>query len=230
MSETLTLSAVKRDRAGKGSARAARRDGNIPAVIYGDRKEPLSIILNANEFRKLINQFSIFSQLLNVKVDGEDNNVLTRDIQLHPVTDVPLHADFLRISKGAKVAVMVAVQFINEEQSPGLKSGGILNVVRHEIELSCPATAIPENIIVDLDDTNIGDSIHISAVGLPEGVEPTITDRDFTIATIAAPAAEEVDEPETVEGEDAEGLDENGEAEGETEAEADTEADSEKQE
>ena len=190
MSDTLTLSAAKRDRAGKGSARAARRDGQIPAVIYGDRKEPLSITLNANEFRKLINQPGIFSQLLNITVDGADNSVLTRDIQFHPVTDVPLHVDFLRVSKGAKIAVMVPVEFINEDKSQGLKTGGILNVVRHEVELECPANAIPDNIVVDLDGTNVGDSIHISAISLPNGVEPTITDRDFTVATIAAPASE----------------------------------------
>lgn len=190
MSDTLTLSASKRDRAGKGSARAARRNGEIPAVIYGDRKEPLSITINANEFRKLINQPGILSQLLNINVDGSENSVLTRDIQFHPVTDVPLHADFLRVSKGAKIAVMVAVEFINEDKSQGLKTGGILNVVRHEVELECPANAIPENIVVDLDGTNVGDSIHISAIALPDGVTPTITDRDFTVATIAAPASE----------------------------------------
>ena len=190
MSDTLTLSASKRDRAGKGSARAARRNGEIPAVIYGDRKEPLSITINANEFRKLINQPGILSQLLNITVDGSENSVLTRDIQFHPVTDVPLHADFLRVSKGAKIAVMVAVEFINEDKSQGLKTGGILNVVRHEVELECPANAIPENIVVDLDGTNVGDSIHISAIALPVGVTPTITDRDFTVATIAAPASE----------------------------------------
>jgi len=207
MSDTLTLSASKRDRAGKGSARAARRDGQIPAVIYGDRKEPLSITLNANEFRKLINQPGIFSQLLNITVDGSDNSVLTRDIQFHPVTDVPLHADFLRIAKGAKIAVMVAVEFINEETSPGLKTGGILNVVRHEVELECPANAIPESIVVDLDGTNVGDSIHISAITLPSGVEPTITDRDFTVATIAAPASE----TEEVETEEVEATEDEGE-------------------
>ena len=190
MSDTLTLSASKRDRAGKGSARAARRNGEIPAVIYGDRKEPLSITINANEFRKLINQPGILSQLLNITVDGSENSVLTRDIQFHPVTDVPLHADFLRVSKGAKIAVMVAVEFINEDKSQGLKTGGILNVVRHEVELECPANAIPENIVVDLDGTNVGDSIHISAIALPDGVTPTISDRDFTVATIAAPASE----------------------------------------
>lgn len=212
MSDTLTLSAVKRDRAGKGSARAARRDGQIPAVIYGDRKEPLSITLNANEFRKLISQSGIFSQLLNISVDGADNSVLTRDIQLHPVTDIPLHIDFLRIAKGAKIAVMVAVEFINEDKSAGLKTGGILNVVRHEVELECPANAIPESIVVDLEGSNVGDSIHISAIELPKDVTPTITDRDFTVATIAAPASEtevetdveaaEGDEPAAGEGEE----------------------------
>lgn len=212
MSDTLTLSAVKRDRAGKGSARAARRDGQIPAVIYGDRKEPLSITLNANEFRKLISQSGIFSQLLNISVDGADNSVLTRDIQLHPVTDIPLHIDFLRIAKGAKIAVMVAVEFINEDKSAGLKTGGILNVVRHEVELECPANAIPESIVVDLEGSNVGDSIHISAIELPKDVSPTITDRDFTVATIAAPASEtevetdveaaEGDEPAAGEGEE----------------------------
>lgn len=217
MSEQLTLTAVKRDRSGKGAARAARRDGLLPAIIYGDRKESVSITLNANEFRKLISQTGIFSQLLNVTVDGDDNSVLTRDIQLHPVTDVPLHVDFLRIAKGAKIAVMVAVEFINEDKSPGLKTGGILNVVRHEVELECPATAIPENIIVDLDGTNVGDTIHISAIELPEGVTPTITDRDFTVATIAAPAAEVEEVPETeadeeaAEGEQAEQTEEEGE-------------------
>lgn len=194
MSDLTTLDAVKRDRAGKGSARAARREGLIPAVIYGDRKDPLSITIDDNTFRKLMNQPGIFSQMLNVKVDGEDNTVLPRDIQFHPVTDVPLHIDFLRIAKGAKIAVMVAVEFINEQTSPGLKSGGILNVVRHEVELSCPATAIPEKITVDLDGTNVGDSIHISAISLPANVEPTITDRDFTVATIAAPQSETAEE------------------------------------
>jgi len=187
MSDTMTLSASKRDRAGKGSARAARRAGLIPAVIYGDRKDPVSINLDANAFKKLISTPGIFSQLLNITVDGEKNNVLARDIQFHPVTDVPLHVDFLRISKGATITVSVPVVFLNEEKSPGLKAGGVLNVVRYEVEVSCPATNIPENVEVDLEGTVIGDSIHISAVTLPQGVEPTITDRDFTIATIAAP-------------------------------------------
>jgi len=215
MSDTMTLSASKRDRAGKGSARAARRAGLIPAVIYGDRKDPLSITLDANAFNKLISTPGIFSQLLNITVDGEKSNVLARDIQFHPVTDVPLHVDFLRISKGATIAVSVPVVFLNEEKSPGLKAGGVLNVVRYEVEVNCPATSIPENLVVDLEGTVVGDSIHISAVSLPEGVEPTITDRDFTIATIAAPTVapvetetEDTDDAATEEGDEDTGADE----------------------
>ena len=208
---SMTLSATTRDRVGKGSARAARRAGLIPAVIYGDRKEPLSINLDANTFRKLMSQPGIFSQILSIEVDGSSNSVLTRDIQFHPVTDVPLHIDFFRVSKGSTITVAVAVEFINHEASPGLKTGGVLNVVRHEVEVNCPAVSIPESLTVDLDGANVGDSIHISAVNLPEGVEPTISDRDFTIATIAAPTV--ATEPEAVsddaeEGEEAEASEE----------------------
>ena len=218
MAEIVALGAEKRTQAGKGSARAARRAGLVPAVIYGDRKNPVSVTLDSNTFRKLIAQSGIFRQILALKVEGESTNVLTRDIQFHPVTDIPLHVDFLRVSKDARVSVAVVVEFINEEQSPGLKSGGVLNVVRHEIEVNCPALSIPEKFVIDLDGLNIGDSIHISAVEMPEGVTPTITDRDFTIATIAVPTItveEEVDTSETEEGDEA--------ADGDQEA-ADTDA------
>ena len=218
MADIMALGAEKRTQAGKGSARAARRAGLVPAVIYGDRKNPVSVTLDSNTFRKLIAQSGIFRQILALKVEGESTNVLTRDIQFHPVTDIPLHVDFLRVSKDARVSVAVAVEFINEEQSPGLKSGGVLNVVRHEIEVNCPALSIPEKFVIDLDGLNIGDSIHISAVEMPEGVTPTITDRDFTIATIAVPTItveEEVDTSETEEGDEA--------ADGDQEA-ADTDA------
>jgi|TARA_X000000950_G_C13913776_1_gene659998 large subunit ribosomal protein L25 len=194
MAETMKLSAIKRDRAGKGSARAARRDGLIPAVIYGDRKEPLSITLDANTFRKLVNQPGIFRQILSIEVEGSSTDVLPRDIQFHPVTDIPLHVDFLRVAKDAKVTVMVAVEYINDDKSPGLKTGGVLNVVRYEVEVNSPANAIPEKFVIDLEGTQVGDSIHISAVTMPEGVTPTITDRDFTVATIAAPMGETVEE------------------------------------
>ena len=222
MAETMTLSATKRDRAGKGSARAARRDGLIPAVVYGDRKEPLSITLDANAFRKLVNQPGIFRRILAIEVEGSSTDVLARDIQFHPVTDVPMHIDFLRVSENAVVSVSVAVEFINEEESPGLKGGGVLNVVRYEVEVNCPATAIPQKFTVDLTGLEIGDSIHISAIEMPEGVTPTITDRDFTVATIAAPTIEVepvVEETEGEEGEEGEEGAEGAEGEGKEGAE-----------
>lgn len=202
MSETIQMSATKRDRAGKGSARAARRSGLIPAVIYGGKTAPETININDNSFRKLMSQPGIMSHVIALDVEGKTTNVLPRDIQFHPVTDAPLHVDLLRITASSTVMVMVPVVFTNEDASPGLKGGGVLNIVRHEIEMSCSATSIPESLTVDLTGTEIGDSVHISAVSLPENTQPTITDRDFTIATIAAPTVE-VEVEETVEEETA---------------------------
>ena len=206
MSDMTTISADQRERVGKGSARAARRAGKVPAVIYGDKKDPLGITMEAREITKLIHQPGIFGRLLDVTVDGTKSTVLTRDIQFHPVTDVVMHMDFLRVSGSAKVAVGVPVEFINEDSCPALKIGGVLNVVRFEVELNCPATAIPEKVTVDLDGLKIGDSIHISAITLPDGVEPTITDRDFTVATLQSPGGgvKNEDEDEAEGGADAE--------------------------
>jgi large subunit ribosomal protein L25 len=203
MSDNTTISAEQRERVGKGSARAARRAGLVPAVIYGDKKDPVGINLNARDITRIVHQPGIYGRLLDIDLSGKKHTVLTRDIQFHPVTDVILHMDFLRVSGSAKVAVAVPVEFINEDSCPGLRIGGVLNVVRYEVELLCPATAIPEKITVDLDGIKIGDSIHISAIPLPDGVEPTITDRDFTVATIASPGGGVKNEDE--EGEDAEG-------------------------
>ena len=187
MSETTEISAIERTRVGKGSARASRRAGMIPAVIYGDKKSPISIELEERVIRKIIHEPGIFGRLLNINVDGTVTTVLTRDIQMHPVTDEPLHMDMLRVGKKSSVAVAVPVEFINEELAPGLKVGGVLNIVRHEVELNCPAGNIPEKIVIDLSGVNVGDSIHISAVTLPDDATPTITDRDFTIATLQSP-------------------------------------------
>jgi large subunit ribosomal protein L25 len=196
----LNLSATKRDRAGKGSARAARRSGLIPAVIYGGKIAPETININANTFTKMMNQPGIMSNVIKLEVEGKSTNVLARDIQFHPVNDRPLHIDFLRITASSTVTAMVPVNFINEDTSPGLKGGGVLNVVRHEIEMNCSAINIPESLTVDLAGTDIGDSIHISAIALPDDAQPTITDRDFTIATIAAPTVEvETSDDETAE-------------------------------
>ncbi|MDP6219544.1 MAG: 50S ribosomal protein L25/general stress protein Ctc [Alphaproteobacteria bacterium] len=187
MSDMTTISASERERVGKGSARAARRAGLVPAVIYGDKKNPVGITMEAREITKIVNQPGIFGRLLEIDVAGTKSTVLTRDIQFHPVSDVVMHLDFLRVSQSATVAVAIPVEFINEDKCPGIKIGGVLNIVRYEVELNCPATAIPEKITIDLDGVKIGDSIHISAIPLPEGVSPTITDRDFTVATMASP-------------------------------------------
>ena len=187
MSDITTISASERERVGKGSARAARRAGLVPAVIYGDKKDPVGITMESREVTKIVHQPGIFGRLLEIDVAGKKSTVLTRDIQFHPVTDTIMHMDFLRISQSATVAVAVPVEFINEDKCPGIRIGGVLNVVRYEVELNCPATAIPEKITIDLDGVKIGDSIHISAIPLPDGVTPTITDRDFTVATLASP-------------------------------------------
>lgn len=191
MAENTSLTAQARDRAGKGVARALRREGRVPAVVYGDKKSPDLISLGYNEVMRLWNKGTFMSHLVDLEVDGKVQRVIPRDVQLDPVRDFVIHVDFLRLGKGATIAVEVPVHFNNEEESPGMKRGGALNVVRHEVELNCPAESIPESIEVDLTGVDVGDSIHISAVKLPDGVTPTITDRDFTIATIIAPKTAE---------------------------------------
>ena len=183
------LKAEAREQVGKGSARAVRRDGKVPAVIYGDKQPPLSIALSYKDVYYKIHGGGFLTTIATIEVDGKKIRVLPKDYQLDPVRDFPMHVDFLRVGKDTQVNVNVPVHFINEEKSPGLKRGGVLNIVRHEVEVHCPANAIPDSITINLAGTNIGDSIHISAVKLPEGVKPTITDRDFTIATIAGSSA-----------------------------------------
>jgi large subunit ribosomal protein L25 len=187
MSDVVELPAVARDRAGKGPARAARRAGQVPGVIYGAKKDPSLISVEGRLLNKLLHQGGFFSTLFDVKVDGKAERALARDIQFDPVTDFPVHVDFLRVSGTTSVHVEVSVHFLNEDKCPGIKEGGVLNVVRHEIELVCRADAIPAHIDIDLTGLEIGEGVHISMVKLPDGVHPAITDRDFTIATIAAP-------------------------------------------
>ncbi len=187
MANVITMSARARDRVGKGAARAVRREGFVPAVIYGGKQPPLSIAIDPKALNRELDKGTLFTGLLDLQVEGTKHRVLARDVQYHPVTDRPLHADFLRVSERTRIDVAVPVEFTNEETCPGLKRGGTLNIVRHEVEVSCLASAIPQAIVVDLNGLDIGDSIHISHVTLDDGVEPTITDRDFTIATIAAP-------------------------------------------
>ena len=189
MSEATVLAAEVRERAGKGVARQTRRAGRIPAVIYGNKEKPVTISLDRLKFERVLRTPGFFTHLFDVKVGEASYHVLPRDVQFDPVTDVPIHVDFLRVSKEARVTVAVPVEFVNAEKSPGLKRGGMLNIVRHEIEVVCKAEEIPEHITVNLEGFDLGDSIHISSVKLPAGVSPTITDRDFTVATIAAPSA-----------------------------------------
>jgi len=205
MAEAFVLNAEKRERAGKGAARATRRAGRVPAVIYGDKKDSVMISIDPKELKRFIKTGSFFAHLVEIKDDSGSHRVIARDIQLDPVTDRPLHIDFMRVTKGVKIAVNIPLHYINEEESPGLKLGGVLNVVRHEVELNVSPESIPEFIEVDLTGAEMGDSIHISAVTLPNETAPTITDRDFTVATIAAPSSVKSsgldDEDEELEGE-----------------------------
>jgi large subunit ribosomal protein L25 len=183
--ETIELDALARPRVGKGAARQVRREGKVPAVIYGDNKPPEAIALDYNEIWKQYLKGHFTSTVFKLKIDGEERLVIPRDMQLDPVRDTPVHIDFLRIGKDGLIRVLVPVRFINEGQSPGLKRGGVLNIVRHDIEVWCPYDKIPAAFTVDLTGVQIGRSIHVSSLELPEGVRPTITDRDFTIATVA---------------------------------------------
>lgn len=201
MSETVALTAVAREKVGKGAARAARREGLVPAVIYGDKQPPAPIALPVRDVEKELNSGHFFTTIYEIDVDGTKTRALPRDVAVHPVKDRPIHIDFLRLAKGATITVAVPVNFLNQETCPGIKAGGVLNVVRHEVELDVPADKIPDSIDLDLGEAELGDSLHISAVKLPEGAVPTISDRDFTIATIAAPAGLKSDDAEG-EGED----------------------------
>ena len=189
MSTSYELKAETRESVGKGSARAIRRDGKIPAVIYGDKQPPLAITLSYKDIFYKIHGGGFMTTVATIDVDGQKIRVLPKDYQLDAIRDFPLHVDFLRVSAKSEVTVNIPVHFINEEKSPGLKRGGVLNVVRHEVEFVCPANAIPDSITIDLEGTEIGDVIHISSVKLPKGITPLIADRDFTVATVAGSAA-----------------------------------------
>jgi large subunit ribosomal protein L25 len=189
MPEITTLSAEPRTSAGKGAARAARRAGRVPGIIYGDSKEPLPISVDPRQLSRALARRGFFATLVDVAVDGTVHRTLPRDVQYHPATDAPLHIDFMRVGGHTRVTVTVPVVFANPEMSPGIRRGGILNIVRHGIELNCPVEGIPDRLVVELNGLEIGDSIHISRIMIPEGCRPTITERDFTIASIAASSA-----------------------------------------
>jgi large subunit ribosomal protein L25 len=189
MPEIISLSAEPRLEAGKGAARATRRSGRVPAIVYGDNNEPVLISLEPRALARALAKPGFFATLADIEVAGTTHRTLPRDVQYHPVTDAALHVDFMRVAAGAQVTVMVPVAFINHERSVGLRRGGILNIVRHAIEMICSVDNIPDRVVVDLDGLDIGDSIHIAAVEVPPGARPAIHQRDFTIASIAASSA-----------------------------------------
>ncbi|MBI1236891.1 MAG: 50S ribosomal protein L25/general stress protein Ctc [Alphaproteobacteria bacterium] len=192
-----------RDNTGTGAARAARRDGFVPGTLYGGKLGPVAIAVRENVLRKAINSGKFLSHMVTLEHKGEKQTVIPKDVQFDPVSDFPLHVDLFRVEADSVIDVEVTVHFINEDKAPGLKRGGALNVVRHSVELSCPAGSIPESIEIDLTGMEIGDSVHISDVTLPEGITPTISDRDFTIATLAGARVALEDEEDAVEeGED----------------------------
>jgi large subunit ribosomal protein L25 len=190
------LKAELRERVGKGSSRELRRKGLVPAVIYGDKQAPISIALPVKELTQKIHGGGFMTTVATIDVGGKKISVLPKDYQLDPVKDTTVHVDFLRVSATTLVTVEVPVHFLNQDKAPGIKIGGMLNIVRHEIELHCPANAIPEFITADLSGLKIGDGIHISHVKLPQGVTPAIADRDFTIATIVSTASGVAEEEE----------------------------------
>lgn len=212
MSDQLMLPAEARDRAGKGASRALRRDGRVPAVVYGEKKEPLSIHVEEKLLMKMLSTGHFMNSVVMIDYEGKPQRTLPKAVDFHPVSTRPIHVDFLRIGEHTKVTVAVPVRFDNDEESPGLKRGGVLNVVQHELEIVCDAASIPNEIHIDLTGLEIGDSIHISEVKLPDGVVPSNKDEDFTVATIVSPSAMKAEEEEvapagevpTVEGEEGE--------------------------
>ena len=200
MSEALKLTAEARERAGKGASRAVRREGRVPAVIYGNKQNPLSIHVEEKLLTKMLQTGHFMNSVVEIDTGNGVERTLPRDVQFHPVTDRPLHVDFLRIAKNATVTVAVPVRFVDEDKSPGLKKGGVLSIVRHDVEVTCPADAIPDELVASLASFDVGESVHISAFNVPANVKPTITDRDFTVATITAPSALRAEQEEAAAG------------------------------
>ena len=235
MAQATLLAAELRQGTGKGAARATRRAGRVPAVIYGNKEASVLISIDPLDLLQQLKGPGFFARVFEIEIGGEKHRVLARDLQVDPVTDRPIHVDFMRFSETTRLSIDVQVIFENHEESPGLKRGGVLNVVRHTIEMRCKPDSIPESITVDLTGLDIGDSVHISALEVPEDVELAVADRDFTIATIAAPTIlveveeEEEEDVEGIEGEEGaegeEGVEgEEGEGEGEEKAEGEDKA------
>ncbi len=217
MNDISEIQVEAREGTGKGAARQIRRDGRVPAVVYGLDMAPRALSLGRRELEQEMSRGGFMNRLYNLRLEDKIQRVLPRDVQFHVVTDTPIHVDFLRLSEDAEITIAVPVVFVNEEESPGLRQGGVLNVVRYEIEVDCRADSIPESIEIDLTGLELGDSLHISAVTLPEGATSAITDRDFTIITVAVPSVQE-EEVEEEEEEGIEGVEGEVPAEGEAPA------------
>ena len=193
----ITLNVEVRDRSGTGGARAARRAGMVPGVLYGGDRGPVPIAVDQNAFKKALYTGKLLGHLVQLEHSGETQSVIAKDVQFHPVTDQPVHFDLYRVEENQLIRINVPVRFENEDESPGIKRGGALNIVRHEVELWAPANAIPEVLTADLTGLDIGDQVRISAIKLPEGVEPTVTDRDFVVATVTSSSSMAVEEEST---------------------------------
>ena len=180
----ITLNVEVREKSGTGGARAARRAGMVPGILYGGGKDPVGIAVPENAFKKALYTGKLLGHLVKLQHSGETQSVIAKDVQFHPVTDQPMHFDLYRVEENQRIRINVSVRFENEEESPGMKRGGTLNIVRHEVELWAPANAIPEVLTADLTGLDIGDQVRMSAIALPNGVEPTVTERDFVIATV----------------------------------------------
>ena len=218
MADIIEIDAAPREGSGKGAARAIRRQGLVPGVVYGAKKEPMKISLDPLRLFKELNTGHFFLNRYNLTVDGDIQQVMPRDVQFHPVSEQPLHVDFLRVTGKTRITIDIPCEFTDEEECEGLERGGVLNVVRHEIEVHTTVDNIPEQLVFSLKGLDIGDSVHISNTAMPEGVTPVIDDRDFTVATIASPTAvrdEAAEEQEGEEGEEIEGEEGEDGAEGE---------------
>ncbi|MHA1157793.1 MAG: 50S ribosomal protein L25/general stress protein Ctc [Alphaproteobacteria bacterium] len=188
MGDKYELSATVREKVGKGAARATRRENKVPAVIYGGKKPPVAIAIAEREIDRRVYGGGFYTSLATIDIGSEKIRTLPRDFQRHPISERITHVDFMRIEDGMTLTIEIPVRFINESEAPGIKRGGVLNIVRHRISVRCPVDAIPEEIVADMTGLDINDSLHISAITLPDEVTPTISDRDFTVATVAAPA------------------------------------------